>query len=62
MVGNMNQYERELAQLDKDYEMGYINLKELHKQTLDMERDYAAELREMAEEAAESTYNSIMGY
>jgi hypothetical protein len=57
----MTQYEREEQQLEKDLRDGKISQAEFNKQARDMERDYRAELRGTAEEAAERAYNDVMG-
>ena len=56
----MNQYEREEDQLARDLNEGRISLAEYNKLLRQMQRDYADEIRGMAEEAAERAYNDVM--
>ena len=57
----MTQYEREEEQLERDLHDGLITQAEYNKQLRQMQRDYADEMRGMAEEAAERAYNDVMG-
>lgn len=57
---DLNQYEREEEQLERDLHEGRITQAEYNKQLRDMQRDYRDEMRGMAEEAAERAYNDTM--
>jgi hypothetical protein len=57
----VNQYEREEDQLERDLREGLISQAEYNKQLRDMQRDYADEMRGLAEDAAERAYNDTMG-
>lgn len=57
----MNQYEREEEQLERDLNEGRITPAEYNKQLRQMQRDFADDVRGMAEDAAERAYNDVCG-
>ena len=56
----VNQYEREEEQLERDLAEGRITRAEYNKQLIDMQRSYRDEMRGLADEAAERAYNDAM--
>lgn len=57
----MTQYEREEQQLEEDLRAGRISMEEYIKEAQEMERSYRVEMREMADAAADSAYNDVIG-
>lgn len=58
----MTQWEREEEQLMKDFDRGLISRVEYNKQMRDLERYWREEAQAAAEQAAEDTYNDMMGF
>jgi hypothetical protein len=52
----MNQFDREVEQLENDLQCGNITLSEYNKELRDMQRCY----RSQAEEAAQEAYDNVI--
>lgn len=61
MAGASTQFDREMEALDRDYAEGRLTRAEHNKAVRELERDYAADARGAAEDAARDAYEQELG-